>query len=84
VTHEAIRCTFRTIRHNSEGAPVQFTHGRKCRYHGVIGADGLNSKVRDLFFPNAPSCAIAVEACDAPCWRARTISAAPSFGSAPR
>jgi 2-polyprenyl-6-methoxyphenol hydroxylase-like FAD-dependent oxidoreductase len=52
VTHEAIRCTFRTIRHNREGVHVQFTGGRKCRRDLVSGADSLNAKVRDVLLPN--------------------------------
>lgn len=36
-----------------EGVDVTFTNGETSRYDLVVGADGVNSKVRELIFPEA-------------------------------
>ena len=46
--------TFKTIVQDAEGVAVEFTDGSNGRYDLVIGADGVNSKVRETLFPGAP------------------------------
>jgi 2-polyprenyl-6-methoxyphenol hydroxylase-like FAD-dependent oxidoreductase len=46
--------TFETIAQDADGVDVTFTDGSAGRYNLVIGADGLNSKVRATLFPGAP------------------------------
>jgi 2-polyprenyl-6-methoxyphenol hydroxylase-like FAD-dependent oxidoreductase len=53
-TRVHLGCTFSTIEQDAEGAHVTFTDGRRERYDLVVGADGLNSKVREALFPEAP------------------------------
>ncbi|MEY2874215.1 MAG: hypothetical protein RLZZ373_1586, partial [Pseudomonadota bacterium] len=52
----AVRCgtTFQSIDPSGEQVAVTFTDGRQDRYDLVIGADGLQSKVREALFPEAP------------------------------
>jgi 2-polyprenyl-6-methoxyphenol hydroxylase-like FAD-dependent oxidoreductase len=47
-------CTFELITPQSESVAVAFSDGTQGRYDLVIGADGLNSKVRESIFPKAP------------------------------
>ena len=47
-------CTFTSITQDDEGVDVEFTDGQRRRYHVVIGADGLYSKVREALMPEAP------------------------------
>lgn len=53
-THVRLGCSFASIDQDAEGVEVAFTDGQRKRYDIVIGADGLNSKVRDALFPSAP------------------------------
>jgi 2-polyprenyl-6-methoxyphenol hydroxylase-like FAD-dependent oxidoreductase len=52
----AVRCgtSFQSIEPQGEQVVVCFTDGRSERYDLVIGADGLQSKVRAAVFPDAP------------------------------
>lgn len=52
----AVRCgtSFESMEPEGDAVKVVFTDGRVARYDLVIGADGLQSKVRALVFPNAP------------------------------
>ncbi len=47
--------TFTGIVDGDDGATVTFTDGTTSRYDLVIGADGLNSSVRNAIFPDAPA-----------------------------
>jgi 2-polyprenyl-6-methoxyphenol hydroxylase-like FAD-dependent oxidoreductase len=47
--------TFDSIAPDAEGVDVVLTNGRANRYDLVIGADGLYSKVRRAWFPDAPA-----------------------------
>jgi 2-polyprenyl-6-methoxyphenol hydroxylase-like FAD-dependent oxidoreductase len=47
--------TFETITQSAEAVDVTFTDGSRGRYDLVVGADGLRSKVRATFFPDAPT-----------------------------
>lgn len=58
--------TFTSIEQDEEGVDVTFTDGSRGRYGLVIGADGLNSKVRQVVFPDAPK----PEFTGQGCWRA--------------
>lgn len=40
---------------HAEAAEVHFSNGEQGRYDLVVGADGLNSRVRSLLWPEAPS-----------------------------
>lgn len=46
--------SFARINQDAEGVDVVFTDGSQGRYDLVIGADGVNSKVREALFPGAP------------------------------
>lgn len=52
----SVRCgvTFSAMQQDGERVAVRFTDGREDSYTLVIGADGLQSKVRELIFPEAP------------------------------
>ena len=58
--------TFKNIEQDADGAEVSFTDGSRARYDLVVGADGLNSKVRQALFPDAPK----PEFTGQGCWRA--------------
>jgi 2-polyprenyl-6-methoxyphenol hydroxylase-like FAD-dependent oxidoreductase len=47
--------TFETIEQSADAVDVTFTDGSRGRYDLVVGADGVRSKVRATFFPEAPS-----------------------------
>lgn len=53
-TKVRLGCSFASLRQDAEGVDVTFTNGDQQRYDLVVGADGLNSKVRDAVFPDAP------------------------------
>ena len=53
-TKVRLGCSFASLRQDAEGVDVIFTNGDQQRYDLVVGADGLNSKVRDAVFPDAP------------------------------
>ncbi|MCS6948135.1 MAG: FAD-dependent oxidoreductase [Steroidobacteraceae bacterium] len=50
----SVGITFDSMTPSAESVDVQFTDGSRGRYDLVIGADGLHSKVRRTFFPDAP------------------------------
>lgn len=52
----SVRCgtTFASLDADGEQVLATFTDGRQERYDLVIGADGLQSKVREAVFPGAP------------------------------
>lgn len=47
--------TFRSIAQDEAGVDVVFSDGSSGRYDLVVGADGVNSKVREAVFPGAPA-----------------------------
>jgi 2-polyprenyl-6-methoxyphenol hydroxylase-like FAD-dependent oxidoreductase len=47
--------TFTELSETEEGAAVVLSNGAKSTYELVVGADGLFSKVRETFFPGAPT-----------------------------
>lgn len=49
-----LACSFTQITQQVDDVEVVFTDGSTRRYDLVIGADGLYSKVRQQFFPDAP------------------------------
>ena len=58
--------TFTSFTQDASHASVSFTDGTSGRYDLVIGADGVNSRVRELTFPDAPKPRYTGQAC----WRA--------------
>jgi 2-polyprenyl-6-methoxyphenol hydroxylase-like FAD-dependent oxidoreductase len=46
--------TVAELRQSGVGVEVQLTDGTEARYDLVVGADGINSLVRSLVFPDAP------------------------------
>jgi 2-polyprenyl-6-methoxyphenol hydroxylase-like FAD-dependent oxidoreductase len=54
-THVRLGVTFAAIAEEASGAKVTLTDGATKTYDLVVGADGLNSKMRKTFFPDAPS-----------------------------
>jgi 2-polyprenyl-6-methoxyphenol hydroxylase-like FAD-dependent oxidoreductase len=53
-TKVRLGCSFSSLEEDAEGVNVVLTNGEQERYDLVVGADGLNSKVRDAVFPDAP------------------------------
>lgn len=47
-------CTVKTLRQDIAGVDVDLTDGDRRRYDLVVGADGLNSRMRDRVLPAAP------------------------------
>jgi 2-polyprenyl-6-methoxyphenol hydroxylase-like FAD-dependent oxidoreductase len=45
--------TAKTIDEHANGAKVAFTNGEEGLYDLVVGADGINSRTRDMLFPDA-------------------------------
>jgi 2-polyprenyl-6-methoxyphenol hydroxylase-like FAD-dependent oxidoreductase len=58
--------TFSSIHDAGDHADVELSDGTTGRYDLVIGADGINSKVRQTVFPEAPQPRFTGQAC----WRA--------------
>jgi 2-polyprenyl-6-methoxyphenol hydroxylase-like FAD-dependent oxidoreductase len=58
--------TFTNISPEDSQAVVTFTDGTSSRYDLVVGADGVNSSVREQVFPDAPKPRYTGQAC----WRA--------------
>jgi len=58
--------TFSRIETDGDRVAVSFTDGTTGRYDIVIGADGCNSKLREVLFPDAPKPRFTGQAC----WRA--------------
>ena len=54
-TRVRLGVTFAEIAQEGDGAKVTLTDGATATYDLVVGADGLNSKMRKTFFPDAPS-----------------------------
>ena len=46
--------TYENIEDGADGVDVTFTDGESARYDLLIGADGINSKTREIIFPDAP------------------------------
>lgn len=59
-------CTFVGLEDSDTGARVTFTDGTAGRYDLVIGADGVQSKVREHLFPDVPPPRFTGQGC----WRA--------------
>jgi 2-polyprenyl-6-methoxyphenol hydroxylase-like FAD-dependent oxidoreductase len=58
--------TFTGIEPAGDQTIVSFSDGTRSQYDLVIGADGCNSKLRDVIFPNAPKPRFTGQGC----WRA--------------
>ncbi|KAB0622280.1 2-polyprenyl-6-methoxyphenol hydroxylase-like FAD-dependent oxidoreductase [Castellaniella defragrans] len=43
--------TFKEVVQDAEGVDVDFTDGTRGRYDLLVGADGVHSRLRELFFP---------------------------------
>ena len=54
-THVKLGASFTDIADGPDGAKVTLTDGSSSTYDLVVGADGLNSKLRKLLFPDAPA-----------------------------
>lgn len=65
-TNVRLGVTFTSIEPAGQQVLVSFTDGSSGKYDLVIGADGCNSKVRELLFPDAPKPRFTGQAC----WRA--------------
>src|SRR6185437_2872609 len=65
-TEVRLGVTFTSITLDASQAVVSFTDGTSKRYDLVIGADGVNSRVREQTFPDAPKPRYTGQAC----WRA--------------
>ena len=46
--------TYESIDDGADDVDVTFTDGESARYDLLIGADGINSKTREIIFPDAP------------------------------
>lgn len=46
--------SFKTLEQDADGVTVTFSDGDTARYDLVVGADGVGSSLRSLFFPHAP------------------------------
>src|SRR5262245_59803814 len=64
-TNVRLGVTFTRIEADGDHVSVSFTDGTTGRYDIVIGADGCNSKVREVLFPDAPKPRFTGQAC----WR---------------
>jgi 2-polyprenyl-6-methoxyphenol hydroxylase-like FAD-dependent oxidoreductase len=64
--HVRLGVTFSEIRDLGNEVEVTFSDGTRRRYDLVVGADGVNSKVREALFPDAPRPKFTGQAC----WRA--------------
>ncbi|HSV52356.1 MAG TPA: FAD-dependent oxidoreductase [Burkholderiaceae bacterium] len=53
-TQVRLGVTFESLGQDEHGVDVRFTDGSTARYDLVIGADGVNSKVREAVFAGAP------------------------------
>jgi 2-polyprenyl-6-methoxyphenol hydroxylase-like FAD-dependent oxidoreductase len=42
--------TVDTLTQDDQGVTVRFTNGKTARYDLVVGADGMNSLIRDIAF----------------------------------
>lgn len=58
--------TFESLSSSDSGAEVSLTDGTSRRYDLVLGADGINSRVRAALFPDAPKPRYTGQVC----WRA--------------
>jgi 2-polyprenyl-6-methoxyphenol hydroxylase-like FAD-dependent oxidoreductase len=65
-TNVRLGVTFTSITPDASLVAVSFTDGTSGRYDLVIGADGVNSRVREVTFPDAPKPRYTGQAC----WRA--------------
>jgi 2-polyprenyl-6-methoxyphenol hydroxylase-like FAD-dependent oxidoreductase len=54
-TRVRLGATFTEIVEEADGAKVTLSDGATATYDLVVGADGLNSKMRKIFFPHAPT-----------------------------
>jgi 2-polyprenyl-6-methoxyphenol hydroxylase-like FAD-dependent oxidoreductase len=52
-TRVVLGCTFETLELGTEAVQVRFSNGSSGTYDLVVGADGLNSKVRNTLFPHS-------------------------------
>lgn len=52
-TKVRLGCTFSNMTQSDSGVDVTFTDGTSKRYDLVIGADGMSSQVRKMYFPEA-------------------------------
>jgi len=78
-TGVSVRCgtTFADIEFAGLGASVSFSDGRRDHYDLVVGADGINSKLRQRIFPRAPTPAYTGQVS----WRA-VVAKPPGFARA--
>ncbi len=53
-TNVRLGLTVDSIDHRPDGVHVRFTDGSDGRYDMLVGADGVNSRVRTLLFPDSP------------------------------
>lgn len=53
--HVHLGLTVDAIDSRSDGVHVRLSNGNEARYDLLVGADGVNSRVRTLLFPDAPS-----------------------------
>lgn len=53
-THVRLGCTYTSIEPSGHYVDVSFSDDTRDRFDLVVGADGLSSRIREHFFPNAP------------------------------